>query len=100
MTPSPLSTHARFRRTRTLALVALLCVLGVQVLEAGHMHSLGDGSAQCLLCKSTPLLATVAATTLLLVLALAAVKGPVRYRLAVLSPRFHHRRARGPPSDF
>jgi hypothetical protein len=96
MLPSLFNRRSCSRTARALALVALLCVVGVQVLEAGHLHNLGDGSAECLLCKSSPLLATVAAATLLL-LALAGAERPGHSRLAALATRRHSRRARGPP---
>ncbi len=94
-----LSAHRQtcIRLTRALALVALLCVVGVQVLEAGHMHDLGERSSECVLCKSTPVLASMVAATLL-VLALAVAERPGRRRLAAPSAQFHPRQTRGPPS--
>jgi hypothetical protein len=96
---SPLSLrHPSSRLARALALAALLCALAVPVLEAGHLHGLGDGGgAECLLCKSAPLLATLAAAMLLLLPRVPAAR-PGLCRPAVVSTACHTRRARGPPS--
>jgi hypothetical protein len=96
MTPSLYSTRANFRLARAFALVALLCAVGLPVLEAGHLHSAGDGSAECLLCKSTPLLATLSAVAVLAV-AVSGAKLAEGSRPASASTGFHPRQTRGPP---
>lgn len=51
--PPTLTDRSR-RLARILAVVALLCVSGVQILEASHAHGINDPVAECLLCKTSP----------------------------------------------
>ncbi|QIB65458.1 hypothetical protein [Kineobactrum salinum] len=51
--PPTLTDRSR-RLARILAVVALLCVGGVQILEAGHAHGISEPVAECLLCKTSP----------------------------------------------
>lgn len=68
----PLTLKARSGRlARLVAVLALLCLTGVQALEASHAHGLGDAPAECLLCKtSAPLPLASALPPLLLPLLL------------------------------
>lgn len=62
---------ARSRRfARTLALLALLCVTGLQVLEASHNHSGSDATAECVLCKTSAPLPLASALPFLTLLCL------------------------------
>ena len=50
----PFTLRARSGRlARIIAVAALLCLTGVQALEASHAHGLGDAPAECLLCKTS-----------------------------------------------
>ncbi|PLW83578.1 hypothetical protein CWI75_04290 [Kineobactrum sediminis] len=74
--PSRLTARSR-RFARTLALLALLCVTGLQVLETSHTHSTGDAVAECLLCKTSAPLPLASALPLLVLLCLAFLLLPV-----------------------
>lgn len=51
----PLTLTSRSRRlARILVVAALLCVSGMQILEAGHAHGGNDPVSECLLCKTSP----------------------------------------------
>ncbi|MBN7797010.1 hypothetical protein [Parahaliea mediterranea] len=89
--------HGTSRLARILALAALLCAVGIPVLEAGHLHGLADSGTECLLYKSPALLPMVAAA-LALALLLASQAAPSAYRAVPLSPLFQPRQTRGPPA--
>lgn len=95
---SSLTLKARSSRfARIVAVLALLCLTGVQVLEASHAHGPGDSPAECLLCKtSAPLpLASVLPLLLfpLLVVLLLSAPLPARARSCYLP-----RQTTGPPA--
>ena len=46
-------THYSSRYARLLAVLAVLCVTGLQFQEISHEHGADDGVSHCLLCKST-----------------------------------------------
>ena len=46
-------THYSSRYARLLAVVAVLCVTGLQFQEASHEHGADDGVSHCLVCKSS-----------------------------------------------
>lgn len=85
------------RFARILALAALLCAVGIPVLEAGHVHGLNDSGTECLLYKSPALLPMVAAA-FAFALSLASQVAPSAYRAVPLSLRFQPRQTRGPPA--
>tara|TARA_R100000005_G_scaffold96351_1_gene82615 strand:- start:714 stop:1013 length:300 start_codon:yes stop_codon:yes gene_type:complete len=88
---------ARARRTaRLIAVLALLCLGGVQVLEASHAHGIADVQAECLLCKSSAPAALSAAPALPLFLVLAACV-LAALRPVHIAPRYLPLQARGPP---
>ncbi|TXS93970.1 hypothetical protein FV139_10125 [Parahaliea maris] len=86
--------NARF--ARILVLVALLCAAAIPVVEAAHLHGIGEGNADCMLCKS-PSLAPVVAAVPLVFLALNRAIAPPRLTLAALAQRYLPRQSRGPP---
>jgi len=45
-------TQRSARYARLLAVLAVLCVTGLQFQEASHNHAADDGLSHCLLCKS------------------------------------------------
>lgn len=97
---SQLTLTARARRAaRLVAVLALLCVSGLQVLEASHTHGLSDAQAECLLCKSSApaALSAVPALALFLLLLACFTAAP---RAAQVSPRYLPLQARGPPRYF
>ena len=46
-------THRSARYARLLAVLAVLCVTGLQFQEASHNHATDDGLSHCLVCKSS-----------------------------------------------
>jgi len=97
MRPSLTLKHRSSRLARILALVALLCAVGMPVLEAGHLHDVGDNSAECLLCKTPALMPLIAAVPVFALLLFARMVARER-RLAELKFRFLPRQTRGPPA--
>lgn len=97
---SQLTLTARARRAaRLVAVLALLCVSGLQVLEASHTHGLSDAQAECLLCKSSVPAAVSAVPALALFLLLVACFTAAP-RAAQVAPRYLPLQARGPPHYF
>lgn len=82
--------------SRLLAVLALLCVLGTQVVETAHQHPLDETSAHCLLCKNPAPAALSSAGPLLASIALAAVIALARTS-ATLIAWYQPRQSRGPP---
>jgi hypothetical protein len=65
----PFTLKARSGRfARIVAVMALLCLTGVQALEASHAHGFGDAPAECLLCKTSAPLPLASVLPLLLLL--------------------------------
>ncbi|MEQ8801905.1 hypothetical protein [Haliea sp.] len=97
MLPS-FTLKARSRRlARIVAVLALLCLTGVQTLEASHAHGLGDSPAECLLCKtSAPLpLASVLPLLLFPLLLVLLLSAPFAARAC---NRYLPRQTTGPPA--
>ena len=83
---------------RVLALAVLLFVIGLQVQEAGHSHSLDDLAAQCMLCKHSADDALPVGAQLMRVAAMAAprfISHHIQPKRTVRSPV----QARGPPTN-
>ncbi|MFO7552523.1 MAG: hypothetical protein R6W80_14030 [Haliea sp.] len=96
--PPSLTLKARSRRlARIVAVLALLCLTGVQALEASHAHGLGDAPAECLLCKtSAPLpLASVLPLLLFPLLLVLLLSAP---HAARARNRYLPRQTTGPPA--
>ncbi|MEQ9463756.1 MAG: hypothetical protein RJQ10_08850 [Haliea sp.] len=84
------------RLARIIAVLALLCLTGVQALEASHAHGLGDAPAECVLCKtSAPV--PLASAQPLLVLSLLFTLFLTTPRAARARNRFLPRQTTGPP---
>ncbi len=96
MVHSPTLTDRSRRLARILAVVALLCVSGVQILEAGHAHGVNDPVAECLLCKTSPPAPLASSVPALLAFFLLLFLPALR-----LAPQLQRsycpRQARGPP---
>ncbi|WP_116368069.1 hypothetical protein [Parahaliea mediterranea] len=91
--------HRQIRKqrfARILVLAALLCAVAVPVVEAAHLHGIGDGNAECLLCK-TPSLAPLAAATPDFALERCRAIAAPRLNSACLVARYQPQRSRGPP---
>ncbi len=93
----PFTLKARSGRfARIVAVLALLCLTGVQALEASHAHGLGDAPAECLLCKTSAPLPLASAAPLLLLSLLFTLFLPTP-RAARARNRFLPRQTTGPP---
>jgi hypothetical protein len=92
----PTLTDRSRRLARILAVVALLCVSGLQILEAGHAHGSNDPVAECLLCKISPPAPLASNTPALLAFFLLLLLPAL-----CLPPQLQHsycpRQTRGPP---
>lgn len=94
----PFTLKARSGRlARIIAVAALLCLTGVQALEASHAHGLGDTTAECLLCKTSASLPLATAPPLLLLPMLVALLLPAP-RAARARNRYLPRLTTGPPA--
>lgn len=94
----PFTLKARSGRlARIIAVAALLCLTGVQALEASHAHGLGDAPAECLLCKTSAPLPLASALPLLLLPLLVALLLPAP-RAAHARNRYLPRQTTGPPA--
>ncbi len=94
----PVTLKARSGRlARIVAVLALLCLTGVQALEASHDHGFGDSPAQCLLCKTSAPLPLASVLPLLLFPLLVALLLPAP-RAARAHNRYLPRLTTGPPA--
>lgn len=94
----PFTLKARSGRlTRIIAVLALLCLTGVQALEASHDHSFGDSQAECLLCKTSAPLPLASVLPLLLLPLMVALLLPAP-RAARARNRYLPRLSTGPPA--
>ncbi len=94
----PFTLKARSGRVaRIVAVLALLCLTGVQALEASHAHGLGDAPAECLLCKTTAPLPLASALPLLLLPLLLALLSAAP-QAARACNRYLPRQTTGPPA--
>lgn len=94
----PFTLKARSGRlARIIAVAALLCLTGVQALEASHAHGLGDAPAECLLCKTSAPLPLASALPLLLLSLLFILPLPAP-RAARARNLFLPRQTTGPPA--
>jgi len=94
----PFTLRARSGRlARIIAVAALLCLTGVQALEASHAHGFGDAFAECLLCKTSAPLPLTSALPLLLLLLLTALLLPAPLAARAQS-HYLPRQTTGPPA--
>ena len=96
--PVRLIINCRSTGFRVLALAVLLFVIGLQVQEAGHSHSLDDRAAQCMLCKQSVDDALPVGAKLIRVAAMAVprfISHDIKPKRTVRSPVL----ARGPPAN-
>ncbi|MDO8860265.1 hypothetical protein Q6D67_01015 [Haliea sp. E1-2-M8] len=85
------------RVARIIAVLALLCLTGVQALEASHAHGLGDAPAECLLCKTSAPLPLASALPPLVLSLLLALLLPVPLAARACN-RYLPRQTTGPPA--
>jgi hypothetical protein len=86
----------RLRLGRLLSVLALLALLGGQVMEAGHDHGASNPAAECLLCQGAADLAAVSSSDRGAADTSAAPCSPLQSTGAPASP-FTAYTARGPP---